>query len=190
VRNLHLRSVCLASILLMLTVGVAVAQVTLTINPDCIECCPLQDLGPCPGYTAWVTSTGLGDFERPLLILTGPGPAGPFGTAGFLAADERGRLELQLIFLCENPWHVEEEATVQDVDYYWWIHPEWKSADHGRWTLHIRSQSGEVEGGFLFAEDCESAAFVPEPTTMLLFGGGLAGLAGYAALRLRSRHSA
>ncbi len=180
----------MAAMLLVLTVAVAAAQVTLTLKPDCIECCPMQGLGPCPGYTAWVNSTGLGNFEMPVLILTGPGSAGPFGTSGFLAADEHGRLELQLIFLCENPWRVEEEAIVQDVDYYWWIYPEWKPADHGRWTLHISGQSGQAEGHFLFAEDCELAAFVSEPATMLLFGGGVAGLAGYAGLGLRSRRNA
>ncbi len=189
-KNPYVTGICLAAMLLMLTVAVAAAQVTLTLKPDCIECCPIQGLGPCPGYTAWVTSTGLGSLELPVLTLTGPGPAGPFGTSGFLAADEHGGLKLQLIFLCENPWRVDEESTAQDVDYYWWVHPRWKTADYGQWTLHISGQSGQAEAHFLFAEDCESAAFVPEPATVLLLGGGAAGLAGYASLGLRRQRNA
>lgn len=53
-----------------------------------------------------------------------------------------------------------------------------------RLTGATSGRTGEVE--FLVAEDCAAALFVPEPGSILLLGSGLAGLAGYAALRLRS----
>jgi hypothetical protein len=46
-------------------------------------------------------------------------------------------------------------------------------------------QSAEVS--LTLAEDCAALEFVPEPGTIALLGSGLAGLAGYAALRWRSR---
>jgi hypothetical protein len=187
VKSPYLRSISLAAILLLLTSGIALAQLTLSIQPDCIECCPLPGLGPCPGYTARVTSRGWDHFERLNLILTGPGPAGPFGTFGFFSADDRGRFELQVILLCENPWDVGDEASVQFEDNYWWIHPEWQPADYGRWTLDISGESGSASGSFLFAEDCDLPEFVAEPATMVLLGGGLTALAGYAGVRWRGR---
>jgi hypothetical protein len=45
----RLRSVWLALVLLALACGTAFAQLGLSIEPRCIECCPLQGLGPCPG---------------------------------------------------------------------------------------------------------------------------------------------
>jgi hypothetical protein len=182
----QVRSVYLALTLFLLAVATAFAQVSLAIEPGCIECCPLEGLGPCPGYAVVVVGDGWQAKERLVLILTGPGPAGPFGT-GFMSADDTGRLEVQLIFLCENPWLAEEEATVRFVDGYWWIHPDWQPQDYGLWKLEASGDSGSIAGSFLLADDCAAAEFVPEPGTAMLLGTGLAGAAAYAVQRLRRR---
>jgi len=184
VRKAGLRSVGLAVVLLALACGTAFAQVSLSIVPGCIECCPLEGLRPCPDYAAFIKSRGWEPYEWLILVLTGPGPAGPFGT-GFFAADDQGRLDLQLIFLCENPWLTEDEVTAQDKAGYWWIHPDWRPADYGQWRLDVTGESGGVTGRFLFADDCSGSEFVPEPASLILLGAGLVGLACYGGLRRR-----
>lgn len=114
-------------------------------------------------------------------MLTGPGPAGPFGT-GILSADDSERLEFQLIFLCENPW-LDEEATASSGEEYWWIHPSWQPSDHGQWMLKVSGASGSTAGHLRFAEDCAVPTFVPEWGSLLLLGSGAAGLGGYVTLR-------
>jgi hypothetical protein len=187
VRNHLPRALFLAVVLLVLGTGLALARASLSISPTCIECCPLEGLGPCPGYTAFVTSRGWEPGERLSLILWGPGPAGPFGT-GFFAADAEGRLKVQLIFFCENPW-LDEEASAHFAENYWWLHPEWKPTDFGEWVMEVRTERVSVRDDFIFAEDCAAAEFVPEPGSLLLLGGGLAGLGGYSLVRWKSRRS-
>ena len=179
------RALCLSVALLTLGTGLGLAQASLNIEPTCVECCPLEGLGPCPGYTAFVTSPGWRPNQRLTLVLTGPGPAGPFGT-GLISADEAGRLEVQLVFLCENPWLADEEGTAQFAEKYWWIHPQWEPADFGEWTLEVGDESGFVAANLLFVEDCAAAEFVPEPASLVLLGAGLLSMGGYYVVKRKS----
>jgi hypothetical protein len=182
----QVRSIFLTLILFLLAAGTAFAQLSLVIEPSCVECCPLENLGPCPGFTTGVVGKGWQANERLVLVLRGPGPAGPFGT-GFFSADDTGGLEAQLIFFCENPWVAAEGRPAQLSDGYWWIHPDWRPQDYGLWNLEVRGDSGSTAASFLFAEDCAAAEFVPEPGTAMLVATGVAGAAAYATLRLRGR---
>jgi len=62
---------------------------------------------------------------------------------------------------------------------------------YGRWAFEVEQRNNgtvldSAHVSWLLAEVCE-VEFVPEPGSIVLLGSGLAGLAGYATLRWRTR---
>jgi hypothetical protein len=176
------------SLALLLAGGVAVAQaLSVTVDQPCFQCYsappptedqilritmnypwPLSDQ-LCYGFTIEGTPPVAETCSPP----TGPPSPGP-GTKSFAipCVVNNGQQALEIPLLDGAVVHVDG---IEDL--------------YGEWVWWLRNVvTGErSEVSFLFAEDCYAAMFVPEPGSILLLGSGLAGLAGYAALRWRAR---
>ncbi|MCJ7621650.1 MAG: PEP-CTERM sorting domain-containing protein [Anaerolineae bacterium] len=79
-------------------------------------------------------------------------------------------------------WESPFDLTVQDGDIIAWVWSEW-DVDTFEPTVWPSIEDVTLED--IYAMQLERE-FVPEPGTVLLLGGGLAGLAGYAGLKLRA----
>jgi hypothetical protein len=182
------------SIALLLAGGVALAQ-GLTIRPD-------RDCFTCSKSKVMVEAAELEPENIVKFAIGGRSGAGDYLHFNFYRDGE-----------FKDCWQHPNE----DDNYYMWAYCDqivvfwdhvedwadastsdiWLDFGYGEWTVEVcpgmceensrANQAPECgEATVLLAEVCE-VEFVPEPGSMLLLGSGLAGLAGYAALRWRTR---
>ncbi len=177
---------------LLLVGGVALAQtLTLVLDQECVECWPGPYTEPPPDeYVVTLTLDGWVPGEKicenvylngESLLADGqpncgdpPAQDPPYISDFFVVPCN---LRPQTAPTTINGSEVElSQETIEDLYGEWMIR---------MWQPAIGNAASVT---WFFAEDCAALEFVPEPGTIALLGSGLAGLAGYAALRWRSRH--
>jgi hypothetical protein len=181
------------SLALVLAGGAVLAQgLSVTPDQDCFECWS-RDAGwpPPDDHILELTVNGydVGEYLCAQLTIAGE----IWGEDCWTPAQEPPcfvgiavMCETMELYVGSNCWDAHEgEALGGDVApsqdgavYGDWLWTQWQEDDG--------VTAGPVYASFRFAEVCEEE-FVPEPGSILLLGSGLAGLAGYATLRWRTR---
>jgi hypothetical protein len=190
-----LRGVLLgASLALLLSGGVALALVTLSVDQECFECWPAAAAGPDDEHVVLVT---LEDYDDELDLCRSlefnPELVWELGCIPEESVADPP-CEMSLWVDCQNMGLYMEDTCYGAAPRAGWPAEAGPAfvpvVEYGDWVLRVwQDQEEPVEVDLTFAEDCAALEeeFVAEPGTLMLLGSGLMGLAGYATLRWRAR---
>ena len=175
-KNHWLRGMLLGvSMAVVLAGGVALAQ-SVGVDQECFECWPGVEVPTDQDYIVWFDFTGV--TEEFYCEAT---------NNGVLWNENYVDLRFDVPIL----WASCEDGIGEVLPYRTnpkpFVTPEYGNLVLRFWWETQPPNPYDAELTVLFAEVCPAAEFVPEPGSILLLGSGLAGLAGYAGLRWRTR---